>query len=53
MRLNTCTPAKPFEHLRPQPITLRALGSSPQADIRQRRTVRAVLAAAPHPSHGR
>lgn len=49
MRPNICTPAKPFEHLRLQPITLRALGSSPQADIRRRRTVRAFLAAAPHP----
>lgn len=53
MRPNTCTPAKPFEHLRPQPIPLRALGSRPQADIRQRRAVRAVLAAAAHPSRGR
>ena len=53
MRPNTCTPAKPFEHLRPQPITLRALGSSPQTDIRQRRTVLIRLATAAHPSHGR
>lgn len=53
MRLNTCTPAKPFDHLRPQPIALRALGSSPQADIRRRRTVLIRLATAAHPSHGR
>ncbi|MDO4239913.1 hypothetical protein [Micrococcus sp.] len=53
MRPNICAPAKPFEHLRPQPNTLRALGSSPQADIRRRRTVLIRLATAAHPSHGR
>lgn len=53
MQPQTCTPTKPFDHLRPKPIPLRAFGYSPQADILLRRTVLARLSTVPHPGPGR